>query len=62
MIGSGGIERLVEPAEMRIPVVGIFALGIGVVDDQAEAAAVRRRIAREFQNGEAVKPSGCTTS
>ena len=35
-----GVERLVEVPEMRIAVVGIFALGIGVMHKKAKA---RRR-------------------
>ena len=33
------IERLVELADLRLPVVGVFALGIGVMDDAGEARA-----------------------
>ena len=30
------VERLVEPADIGIAVVGVFALGVGVVDDEAQ--------------------------
>ena len=32
----GLVERLVELADVRSAIVGIFALGVGVVDDEAE--------------------------
>ena len=36
------VERLVEPADVAVAVVGPFALGIGVVHDQTEARPVAR--------------------
>src|SRR5882757_3818065 len=35
----GGVERLIEFSDRRGPVVGPFALCVGVVNDQAEAGA-----------------------
>src|SRR5262247_3621495 len=32
----GFVERLVEPADVRVPVIGIFALGIGVMNNAHE--------------------------
>ena len=37
----GLVERLVELADVRVAVVGEFALGVGVVDDQARSARPR---------------------
>src|SRR5215470_18010615 len=37
--GSGFVERSVELAHVRLPVVGPFALGIGVVHEPGEARA-----------------------
>src|SRR5215217_4235 len=34
-----GGQRLIEPAEMRLTVIGIFTFGIGVMDDQTEPYA-----------------------
>src|SRR5712672_2189343 len=39
LINGSGRQSDVETAEMRLPVVGIFAFGIGVVNDGAEAYA-----------------------
>src|SRR5262245_15457664 len=33
------VQRLVEPADARIAVIGVFALGIGVVHDAHETRA-----------------------
>jgi len=42
LINGSGHQSDVETAEMRLPVVGIFAFGIGVVNDGAEAYDSRR--------------------
>src|SRR5688572_11515328 len=36
------IQRLVEFSDLRLPVVGVFALGIGVMHDAGEAGAWSR--------------------
>jgi hypothetical protein len=33
------VEGLVELADMRLPIIGVFSLGIGVMDDPHEAGA-----------------------
>src|ERR1700676_2415901 len=43
LINGSGRQSDVETAEMRLPVVGIFAFGIGVVNDGAEAYAAADR-------------------
>src|SRR5215471_14045138 len=40
MIGWREVERHVEAAEMRLPIVGVFAFGIGMMDEHAEPIAV----------------------
>src|SRR5258708_30098071 len=37
------VQRLVELADLRLPVVGVFALGIGVVHEPHEARAIAGR-------------------
>jgi hypothetical protein len=41
MVGSRQIKRDVEAAEMRVPVVGIFAFSVSMMDDHAEPEADR---------------------
>jgi hypothetical protein len=41
-VNGSGPQSDVETTEMRLPIVGIFAFGIGVVNDGAEAYDSRR--------------------
>lgn len=43
LVSGSGRQSDVETAEIRLPVVGIFAFGIGVVNDRAEAYAAADR-------------------
>ena len=43
LFAARGVQRLVEAAEVRVAVVGVFAFGVGVVDDQPEAHAAGHR-------------------
>src|ERR1700734_701155 len=47
-LGAGLIEGLVETTHMRLPVIGIFALGISVVHDAGEPRAAAG--SRPFQH------------
>src|SRR5260370_18638482 len=38
-----GVQGLVEAPERRVPIVRVFALHVGMMDDQAEAGATRHR-------------------
>ena len=40
LLTAAGVQRRIETAEVRLFVVGIFALGIGVMNDRTEAYAV----------------------
>src|SRR5258708_4497722 len=43
IVQGRGVERLVEMTEGRVPIVGVFALRVGVVDDEAKAHATGHR-------------------
>ena len=55
---AGFVERLVELADVRLAVVGPFALGVGVVDDQARSA---RRCRRRSTGASAGRRRSCRT-
>ena len=42
-IQRGGVQRFVEATKGRVPVVGIFAFGVGMMNNQAKAASTGHR-------------------